>query len=159
MRNRMNESDCNCPRCGKSWQGMTLYSIFYATNKKAYPNKTQAEINRFVKAQLKENGKTGDEHVTGLIQAGGNWRCPQCGLLVAEKDVWRLVDNKNNRFRACLIGMCIRLKSILHLKTRFDEWLVRRYMLLNNEPTRFLSSVRRWVLFSFYYLLHKEIRK
>lgn len=159
MRNKSNESDCNCPRCGSSWQGMTLYSIFFSTNKKAYPNKTNAEINRFVKTQLEENGKTGDEHVTGLIPAGENWRCPICGLLVAENDVWRLVDNKHNRLRSYIIGIGIRLKSILHIKTRINEWLMRRYILLNNEPSRTLCNMRKWLLFSVYYLLHKEIRK
>lgn len=156
MLNKLNESDCLCPRCGKSWQGMTLQSIFFMTNKKAYPNKTNAEINAFVKKQLKENGKTGQEHVTALIPAGGVWRCPDCGLLVAESDVWRLVDNKHNRKKLWFIGWSVRIKAKLRLKHNLDAWIIRRYTILQNKPKALLKGVRLWMLFTPYYLTHRK---
>ena len=158
MRNKMNESDCECPRCGKSWHGMTLQSIFFKTNKKAFPNKTNNEIKELVKQQLKENGKTGQEHVTALIGVGGVWCCPKCGLSVTEKDVFRLVDNKNRRILSYIIGVQIRLKAYLRLKHHVNEWLVRRYMVLTKNPDKRLCNMRKWVLFTFIYLLDKNVR-
>lgn len=158
MEKKTNETNCCCPRCGSTWHGMTTFDLFFQMfkddNKKRHLGKTNTQLVKEVKKELERNGKTGKERITRLKPLWGNCVCPDCGLVITEDDIWRIVDNQSNALKSWLIGLMVRLKP--HFRFKLSIFILKRAKRLQDKPKALLKGLRMDLFFRLYYAMHPD---